>query len=202
MRRTAIRFTSAMCSTANGCAQRLGAPKRLGYGPMPIEALDLFTTSKLNAPINVFIHGGAWRQREAKRLRFPCRDVRQRRRAFHRARFRRRGEHQGRPAADGGSGASRGRLGLQERQELRRRSGAHLRLQPVIRRASRRQRRHHRLVEVRRAGECREGRAALLRHVRSQAGAAVEALRVRRLHRSESRRSCPRSAISTGSTAR
>ncbi len=40
---------------------RLGAPKRLAYGPTPIEQLDLFATNKPNAPINVFIHGGAWR---------------------------------------------------------------------------------------------------------------------------------------------
>ncbi len=44
---------------------RLGTPKRHTYGPTPIEALDLFATSKPNAPINVFIHGGAWRQRTA-----------------------------------------------------------------------------------------------------------------------------------------
>ena len=49
---------------------RLGSPKRIAYGPTPIEALDLFATKKPNAPINVFIHGGAWRQREAKDYAF------------------------------------------------------------------------------------------------------------------------------------
>ena len=49
---------------------RLGAPKRLAYGPTPFEALDLFVTKKPNAPINVFIHGGAWRQRPAKDYAF------------------------------------------------------------------------------------------------------------------------------------
>jgi len=49
---------------------RLGAPKRMAYGPTPIEALDLFATSEPNAPINVFIHGGAWRQREVKDYAF------------------------------------------------------------------------------------------------------------------------------------
>ena len=44
---------------------RLGAPKRMAYGPTPIEALDLFPAKTPNAPINVFIHGGAWRQRTA-----------------------------------------------------------------------------------------------------------------------------------------
>src|SRR5687767_2294162 len=44
---------------------RLGAPMRLSYGPTAIEALDLFAAKAPNAPINVFIHGGAWRQRSA-----------------------------------------------------------------------------------------------------------------------------------------
>ena len=49
---------------------RLGQPKRIAYGPTPIEQLDLFATDKPNAPINVFIHGGAWRQREVKDYAF------------------------------------------------------------------------------------------------------------------------------------
>jgi arylformamidase len=49
---------------------RLGLPMRLKYGPTPIEALDLFTCKTPNAPINLFIHGGAWRQREAKDYAF------------------------------------------------------------------------------------------------------------------------------------
>ena len=40
---------------------RLGAPKRLAYGATSIEALDLYPTRKQNAPVHVFIHGGAWR---------------------------------------------------------------------------------------------------------------------------------------------
>ena len=39
---------------------RLGPPRRLAYGPTQAEKLDLFLTKKPNAPINVFIHGGAW----------------------------------------------------------------------------------------------------------------------------------------------
>ena len=49
---------------------RLGAPKRLAYGSKPIEQLDLFPTSKPNAPINIFIHGGAWRARQVKDYAF------------------------------------------------------------------------------------------------------------------------------------
>ena len=49
---------------------RLGAPKRVAYGPTAMEQLDIFATTKPNAPINVFIHGGAWRTRAAKDYAF------------------------------------------------------------------------------------------------------------------------------------
>src|SRR5262245_15703777 len=41
--------------------ERLGAPKRLAYGPTSMEALDIYLARGANAPINVFVHGGAWR---------------------------------------------------------------------------------------------------------------------------------------------
>jgi arylformamidase len=41
-------------------------PRRLAYGPTPIEMLDLYTTKVANAPVMVFIHGGAWRNGTAK----------------------------------------------------------------------------------------------------------------------------------------
>ena len=41
--------------------ERLGPPKRFAYGASPIEALDVFTTKAPNAPVSVFVHGGAWR---------------------------------------------------------------------------------------------------------------------------------------------
>src|SRR5262245_8496622 len=50
--------------------QRLGAPKRVAYGPTPIEPLDIFAAKQAGAPSNVFIHGGAWRQREVKDYHF------------------------------------------------------------------------------------------------------------------------------------
>src|SRR5438309_9366559 len=45
---------------------RLGAAKRFAYGATPIEALDLYPSARANAPIHVFIHGGAWRSGLAK----------------------------------------------------------------------------------------------------------------------------------------
>jgi len=46
--------------------RRLGQPKRFSYGPSAVEGVDVFVTKKAKAPINVFIHGGAWRGGEAK----------------------------------------------------------------------------------------------------------------------------------------
>jgi arylformamidase len=34
---------------------------RLAYGASEIEKLDVYRTGRANAPVNVFIHGGAWR---------------------------------------------------------------------------------------------------------------------------------------------
>jgi arylformamidase len=52
--------------------KRLGAPQRLAYGSKPNEKMDVYTTKKTNAPVNVFIHGGAWRTGEAKNYAFPA----------------------------------------------------------------------------------------------------------------------------------
>ena len=51
---------------------RRGAPKRLAYGPTPIEAMDWYATSAPNAPVQVFIHGGAWRSGAAKDWAYPA----------------------------------------------------------------------------------------------------------------------------------
>jgi arylformamidase len=52
--------------------QRLGAPKRLSYGSSPIEGADLYATNRPNAPINIFIHGGAWRVGLARDAAYPA----------------------------------------------------------------------------------------------------------------------------------
>src|SRR2546422_1622183 len=49
---------------------RLKSPQRLAYGPTPVEGLDVYAAKGSNAPVNVFIHGGAWRQRWAKDFAF------------------------------------------------------------------------------------------------------------------------------------
>jgi arylformamidase len=40
--------------------QRLGPPRREAYGPTEIEKVDIYRTKRVNAPIFLFIHGGAW----------------------------------------------------------------------------------------------------------------------------------------------
>ena len=40
---------------------RIGEPTRVSYGPTADETLDIYKTSTPKAPINIFIHGGAWR---------------------------------------------------------------------------------------------------------------------------------------------
>jgi arylformamidase len=51
---------------------RRGEPRRLAYGAAPIERLDLYAAPAANAPICVFIHGGAWRQGDAASHAFPA----------------------------------------------------------------------------------------------------------------------------------
>jgi arylformamidase len=45
--------------------RRLGEPQRIAYGPTPSESLDIYRAARANAPISIFIHGGAWRRRPA-----------------------------------------------------------------------------------------------------------------------------------------
>jgi len=46
--------------------ERLGAPKRVPYGTTPQEMLDIYPARNGNAPMTVFVHGGAWRGGYAK----------------------------------------------------------------------------------------------------------------------------------------
>ena len=43
----------------------LGPPQRIAYGPSEIERLDVYRTPRANAPVNIFVHGGAWRANKA-----------------------------------------------------------------------------------------------------------------------------------------
>jgi arylformamidase len=47
-------------------------PERVAYGPTEIEQLDIYRTKVPNAPIRVFLHGGAWRGGSAKDSAYPA----------------------------------------------------------------------------------------------------------------------------------
>jgi arylformamidase len=52
-------------ANSNTARAMIGAPQRVAYGPTEIEKLDIYRTKAANAPVNVFIHGGAWRANRA-----------------------------------------------------------------------------------------------------------------------------------------
>jgi len=51
---------------------RLGEPMHRSYGPTAVEQLDIYPAKRPDAPIFVFIHGGAWLGGEAKNFAFPA----------------------------------------------------------------------------------------------------------------------------------
>jgi arylformamidase len=51
---------------------RFGPPERVAYGPMEIEKLDIYKSKNPNAPVMIYIHGGAWRHGSAKDFAFPA----------------------------------------------------------------------------------------------------------------------------------
>jgi arylformamidase len=59
-------------STSEAVRARLGQPRREAYGPTAVEKLDIYRAKQANAPIFVFIHGGAWLGGAAKDHAFPA----------------------------------------------------------------------------------------------------------------------------------
>jgi arylformamidase len=59
-------------SNSDEVRERLGAPLRRSYGPTAVEQLDIYRTTRPNAPIFVFIHGGAWLAGAAKDYAYPA----------------------------------------------------------------------------------------------------------------------------------
>ena len=51
---------------------RIGQPQRSAYGPSEVEKLDIYRAKQPNAPIFVYIHGGAWLGGEAKNNAFAA----------------------------------------------------------------------------------------------------------------------------------
>ncbi|HEY3656370.1 MAG TPA: alpha/beta hydrolase [Steroidobacteraceae bacterium] len=48
----------------------IGEPQRAAYGPAEIEKVDIWKTKRANAPVLIFIHGGAWRGGRASQVAY------------------------------------------------------------------------------------------------------------------------------------
>jgi arylformamidase len=67
-----LQLNKRWASNSARARARIGEPERRAYGDSGIEQLDLFRTAKSNAPIFVFIHGGAWIRGDAKSYSAPA----------------------------------------------------------------------------------------------------------------------------------
>jgi arylformamidase len=59
-------------SSSEAVRARIGAPQRAVYGSTEIEKLDIYRTSRPNAPVFVFIHGGNWQLGAARDSAYPA----------------------------------------------------------------------------------------------------------------------------------
>ena len=59
-------------SDSDHARARIGEPQRMSYGPTEVEKLDIYRTKRPNAPVFVFIHGGAWLGGAAKNYAFAA----------------------------------------------------------------------------------------------------------------------------------
>ncbi len=68
-----IRQVVARWSTASALVRgRIGDPLQFAYGDKTIESLDVFSTKRRDAPVHIYIHGGAWQQGKAENYAFPA----------------------------------------------------------------------------------------------------------------------------------
>jgi arylformamidase len=65
-------MTKRLMSNSDAARARVGAPQRAAYGPTEIEKLDIYRTSRPNAPVFVFIHGGNWLRGSANQYGYPA----------------------------------------------------------------------------------------------------------------------------------
>lgn len=70
-----MQVAQRLASNSEAVCARIGAPRRVAYGPTEIEKLDIYRAGRAgraNAPIFVFIHGGIWRWGSAGDNGFPA----------------------------------------------------------------------------------------------------------------------------------
>ena len=61
-----------LAATSELVRQRIGNPEIFSYGSSAIEKVHVYKSKTPNAPVNVFIHGGAWRAGLARNYAFPA----------------------------------------------------------------------------------------------------------------------------------
>ena len=148
----------------------IGAPERVGYGPSEIEKLDIYRTKQANAPVNVFVHGGAWRHGDKSSfLGFY---------GMLASNWARHGIGVVVPNYRLSPGVSH----PEHIKDVARAFGAALSHLAFLGLAYRRLRGDARLGNGRAAAQHPQGCHPLKRHVRSQAGAAFQALEIREVH--------------------
>jgi len=59
-------------AAASASAYERLKPERAAYGVSEHEKLDIYRTHKPNAPVNIYVHGGAWRNGQAKDFAAPA----------------------------------------------------------------------------------------------------------------------------------
>ena len=202
MRRTARWSSSAARPRASGRGRSSARRSASPTGRASIEGLDIFDCGIKGAPVNVFVHGGAWRRNMAADYALQAEPLVRAGAHCVIIDFINVDQAERRSVPDVRAGAARARLGLAQRRELRRRPRPDLHLGAFVGLASRRRRADARLARGGPAAGRLQGRGAAERHVRSRAGAAVEALVLCEVHRRMVRASSARSAISTGCTRR
>ena len=52
--------------------KHIAPPQRFAYGPTEIEKLDVYKCNVPNAPVAIFVHGGAWRRGKASDLAYQA----------------------------------------------------------------------------------------------------------------------------------
>jgi arylformamidase len=67
-----VQITKRYETASDTTRSRIGEPQRMSYGPTEVETLDIYRTKRPNAPIFVFIHGGAWLGGSARNYGFAA----------------------------------------------------------------------------------------------------------------------------------
>jgi len=68
----AIELINRYAADSAAVRKRVGEPETYDYGDTRAESLDLYRAHRAQAPIHVFIHGGAWRLLSARDSAFPA----------------------------------------------------------------------------------------------------------------------------------